>query len=469
LKTSPEQIEQWLARPSEDQNLEFKEAKTQFDNTKLYKYCVALANEGGGILLMGVTDVVPRRVVGTSAFNDIVDMAAKIFTKIGFRVDLEEVSHVNGRVLVFKIPSRPSGTLYNYQGSYLMRSGEELVPMSEDQLRKIFAEGKPDWLGETAKEGVTSQDIIQLLDTQAFFDLLNRPYPSDQVGVIDFLLKETLIARINSSFSITNLGAVLLAKDLKSFSNINRKAARIIVYGEDSKLRTISDKIEKKGYAVGFQDLLDYIMGQLPQNEVIEGAIRKETKLVSKVAIREVLANALIHQDFSMTGVSPMIEIYSNRVEITNPGTPVVPVERFIDGYQSRNERLADIMRRLGICEEKSSGIDRVVQTAEIMQLPPPDFLAANNRTEVVIYGAKPFKNMDRSERVRACYQHCVLQYVLRKQMTNQSLRDRFGLSERSGNTVSTIIGHACEQKLVKLDPTASDSKKYARYIPKWA
>ena len=151
---------------------------------------------------------------------------------------------------------------------------------------------------------------------------------------------------------------------------------------------------------------------------------------VPEVVVRELLANALIHQDLEMGGVSPVVEIYSNRVEISNPGEPLVSVERFIDGYQSRNERLADLMRHLGLCEEKSSGIDRVIETAEILQLPAPDFLVSYKRTIAVIYGSRKFKDMNGSDRVRACYQHCVLQWVLRRQMTNQSLRKRFGVSE---------------------------------------
>ena len=126
-------------------------------------------------------------------------------------------------------------------------------------------------------------------------------------------------------------------------------------------------------------------------------------------------------------------------------------------------------MRRFGICEEKSSGIDRVIETAEIMQLPAPEFLTSHRRTVVVIHGPRAFREMNGSDRVRACYQHCVLQYVLRKQMTNQSLRERFGLSESSGNTVSQIITATVDQRLIKNDPNAPDSKRYARYIPAWA
>lgn len=469
MSITPEQIDLWRTVRSETQNLEFKEAKNQFDSKKLFKYCVALANEGGGYLVLGIADKLPREVVGSQAFPDLIATASKVFQAVGFRVDVEEVLHDDGRVVVFQIPSRPRGTAYHFEGSYLMRSGEELVPMSEDQLRKIFTEGQPSWLEAVAVKGMSGQDVVQLLDTQSYFDLLNLPYPTDQKGVLERLESEKLIERFEDGYAILNIAAVLLAKSLGNFDSVQRKAPRVVVYSGDSKLTTLSDLTGEKGYAVGFQGLVQYVMGKLPQNEVIEDALRKEVKLVPEVVIRELLANALIHQDFEISGVSPIVEVYADRVEISNPGLPVVPVERFIDGYQSRNERLADLMRRFGICEEKSSGIDRVVETAELLQLPAPDFLAEHQRTVVVIYGARDFRSMDRTDRVRACYQHCVLQWVLRKKMTNQTLRERFGLSERSGNTVSQIISAAVDQELIKLDPGAPDSRKYARYIPAWA
>ena len=150
MTTTPEQIDKWRQAKTEHQRLEFKEAKNQFDNKKLYRYCVAIANEGGGHLLLGIEDKVPREVVGTQAFRDPIDMAAKLHDTIGFRVDIEVVNHPDGRVLVFHIPARPRGTAYHYEGAYLMRSGNELVPMSEDHLRKIFAEGRPEFLQNIA-------------------------------------------------------------------------------------------------------------------------------------------------------------------------------------------------------------------------------------------------------------------------------------------------------------------------------
>ena len=213
---------------------------------------------------------------------------------------------------------------------------------------------------------------------------------------------------LSDESSISRLGVLLLARRLGDFPSVSRKAPRIVVYQGTSKLETRTDRTGTKGYAVGFRDLVTSIVDLLPQNEVIEEAVRKEVKLVPEIVIRELVANALIHQEFAESGTA-MIEIYANRVEISNPGEPIVPVERFIDGYQSRNERLADLMRRFGICEEKSSGIDRGIEAVEVFQLPAPDFRVGFKRTFVIIYGPRAFRDMDRPDRIRACYQHCAL------------------------------------------------------------
>lgn len=469
MTTTPEQIDLWRTSAAENQRLEFKEAKNQFDNKKLYKYCVALANEGGGMLLLGISDTPPRPVVGTTAFNNLVEMSEKLFQALGFRVDIEEVQHPHGRVLVFHIPTRPRGTAYDFDGSYLMRSGGQLVPMSEDQLRRIFSEGEPNWLEEPAMRKVQGQNVIDLLDTQTYFELFKRPYPVERRGVIERLVHDKLIDVEGDAYSIRRLGALLLAKRMEDFSDISRKAPRVVVYPNKSKLETKLDQVGQKGYAVGFQGLVKFVMSQLPQNEVIENSIRKEVKLVPEITIRELIANALIHQDFSIGGASVMVEIYSDRIEISNPGEPIVPVERFIDGYQSRNERLADLMRRMGICEEKSSGIDKVIQAAELFQLPAPDFRASHKRTVVTLFGPKDFEKMDRSDRIRACYQHCALKWVMAERMTNQSLRDRFKLPESKSAIVSQIIAQSIDQGAIKPDEKVGSSRKYARYLPFWA
>lgn len=474
MSITPDQIDLWLQVPRENRRLEFKKAANSYDFEKTLKYCNALANEEGGHFILGVTDALPRSIVGTQAFPTPGKTEQQLFRKLGFRVDIEEVAHPLGRVLVFHIPCRPIGTAYPLDGAFYMRVGEELHPMSEERLRTIHAEGQPHWSEGTAERDLSAQEIIQRLDTQTFFELLQEPYPTHQEAVLERLISERLIVEQNGTFTVKNVCALLLAKNLRQFDTVYRKVPRVIVYRGDGKLETISDTATsadrpQPGYAVGFEALVAYVMSQIPQNEIVEQALRQKSKLLPEVIIRELVANALIHQDLEIGGTSPCIEIYANRIEISNPGEPIVPIEQFINSYQSRNERLADIMRRCGICEEKGSGIDRVIETAEIHQLPAPLLTTSFGRTCVVIHGPRAFSEMDQSDRIRACYQHCCLQRILHRQMTNQSLRERFGLAKGSSNVASQIISQTLEQRLIKVDPTAPNSKKYARYLPFWA
>lgn len=338
-------LDRWRTAPAETEHLEFKEAKQQFDTIKLLRYCAALANEGGGVLVLGVTNKPPRRIVGTGAFpseTSLNAIKARIVDKLNIRVEVTELQHPEGRVLVFEVPSRAVGRAVALDGAYLMRAGEDLTAMTPDMLKRIFSEDDQSWFSQAAKAGASSDEVI---------------------------------------------------------------------------------------------------------------------------------ANALVHQDFQASGGSVMIEMYDDRIEISNPGIPPVPVERFIDEYRSRNERLADLMRRMRICEEKGSGIDKVVGAAEVYQLPAPDFRAGKMRTTAVLYAHRDFSDMGKSDRVRACYQHCCLQYVSNRKMSNRSLRKRFRLGASSSATVtaSQVIGATKEKDLIRPDDAESSSTRYARYLPFWA
>src|SRR5258708_6722194 len=170
--TSTQQIDALLGVRSEDEHLEFKAAENRYDFEELVDYCVALANEGGGRMILGVTDKAPRRVVGTKAFDVPERTVAGIYERLELKVTCDEVAHPGGRALVFHVPSRPRGQPVHYKGKYLMRAGEDIVPMSPDQLRAIFAEGQPDWLCQAALTGCDDDRVGQLLVTQAYFVLL---------------------------------------------------------------------------------------------------------------------------------------------------------------------------------------------------------------------------------------------------------------------------------------------------------
>ncbi|MBK8302334.1 MAG: putative DNA binding domain-containing protein [Chloracidobacterium sp.] len=453
----------------EGERLEFKSAKSEWNQAKLNRYCVAICNEGGGKLILGVSDAKPREVVATNAFLDLNETKTKIFDKLRIRVDIDELWHAKGRVIVFHIPPRPKGSAMHYDGSYLMRVGEDLVPMSADQLRKIFDEGKPDFLSQIAVADQTPEDIVRLLDTQIYFDLLKIPYPSERGTVLERFEHEKLIRKREDSYDITNLGAILFAKDLEAFETLKGKAARVTVFEGINKFGVKSDGFGNRGYVVGFGNLIDYIDARLPSNEIIGKAFREDVKMFPPIAIRELVANALIHQDFQEQGIFVAVEIYANRMEISNPGLSPVAPDRLLDSYQSRNETLADLMRRLGICERQGSGIDKVIGNVEAWQLPAPDFRNSDKHFTAILFSHSPFSGMGKKDKIRACFQHCVLKYVMNEKMSNQSLRERFNLADSQADIISGIIKNTVDENLIKLEDPESTSKRYARYVPYWA
>lgn len=251
---------------------------------------------------------------------------------------------------------------------------------------------------------------------------------------------------------------------------MGRKAIRVILYSGDNRIHTQREELFDKGYAVAFEEIIKFINNQLPQNEQIGQALRQNKKMYPEIAIRELVANAIIHQDFNMTGVSSTVEIFCDRMEIRNPGEPLVETIRFIDvPPQSRNEDLAAFMRRINICEERGSGIDKVVDSVEIFQLPAPDFRVNNKHTQAILFAYRELREMDKSDRIRACYQHACLRFVSNKQMTNESLRKRFAINDKNYSMASRIIADTIAEKLIKRYDPENKSKKHAKYVPFWA
>ena len=375
-------------------------------------------------------------------------------------------------VVILEIP-RASTKPTAFENRELIRVGSlrkplKDLPEKERELWRLF--DKTPFEELPAADNLDATDALALLDYPAYFDLLSLPLPADQAGILARLQDDRMLVRNDAGkWNITNLGAVLFARDLHRFKGLARKALRVIVYEGKGRLKTVREQIGQKGYAAGFEGLIDFLSALLPRNEVIGKALRKEVPMYPDLAIRELIANALIHQDFSITGSGPMVEVFEDRLEITNPGTPLVKTDRFLDSPpRSRNEALASFMRRVGVCEERGSGVDKVVADTELFQLPPPVWETPDGSLRVILFGHKPLREMDKAERVHACYLHACLRYVLRDPMTNSSLRERFGIEPQNSAVASRIIRDALEVGRIKpYDP--EQSKKNARYLPWWA
>jgi predicted HTH transcriptional regulator len=317
------------------------------------------------------------------------------------------------------------------------------------------------------KDKLEYDDVQRFLSAETYFDLLRLPMPRSLDGILERFESENFIVKNELGYGITELGAILLAKNLRDFNNLYRKAIRVIVYKGTSKLETIREQIFEQGYAVCFKTMVDWVNGQLPANEVIGRALRKDVRMYPEIAIREIAANMIIHQNFAVLGF-PMIEIYSDRVDISSPGQPLISPDRFIDNYQSRNEDLADVMRRMGFCEEKGSGMDKAVMAIEQYRLPPIKVHVSDIRTTITLLAYKTWAETSKEERLQACYQHACLRYMSNEMLTNKSLRERFGVDEKNYPMVSRIIKEAIKQGLIKVGTPEGSNRRDVAYIPIW-
>lgn len=324
---------------------------------------------------------------------------------------------------------------------------------------------------ELAARNLPGEEVLARLDYPAYFEMLEQQVPTTRAAILSRLEKERTVQQVGDDrWDVTNFGAILFARKLGDFETLARKAIRVIVYKGKGRTETIKEQEGARGYAVGFQGLISYIADQLPGNEEIGKALRREVRVYPELAIRELVANAIIHQDFSIRGVSPTVEVFTDRIEITNPGRPLIDTLRFIDEPpRSRNEALAAFMRRVKICEERGSGIDKVVFQAEMYQLPAPEFRVTEQHTVAILYAPRQLRGMDRQDRVRACYQHAALQYVSGQVMTNASLRKRLGIEEKNYAIASRVIADTIEEGLVRPRDPTNTSKKHASYVPFWA
>ncbi|MDO8540087.1 MAG: ATP-binding protein [Opitutaceae bacterium] len=459
-----------LAARSENEHVEFKEAKNRFDFEKLVAYCVALANEGGGKMVLGVTDAPPRRVVGTQAFDVPERTVEGIHERLHMKVTWSDVAHPDGRVLVFTVPSRPVGHPVHYEGRYWMRAGADLVPMSPDQLKAIVLEGQPEFSAQVARDGLGEEEVASLLDVQSYYDLRTRPLPSTRAEIIETFVTKGFVQRSGGAWAITNLGALLFAKRLADFETVARKGVRVISYDGLSKLKVKDGKDVPfdTGYAAGFSALVDYIHAELPASEEIAAALRTTTHAYPKKAIREIVGNAIVHQDLTERGTGVVVELFDDRVEVTNPGLPILPVDRFIDENQSRNERFADALRQLRICDERGHGMDDVVTHIELHQLPPYQCRLGSRHTTVVLSRYRPLKNLTPEERIHAVYQHCCLRFVTNQATNNESLRGRFKIEKQNAAIASRLVAEAVKaEKIRAVDVNAAN--KLMRYVPYWA
>jgi predicted HTH transcriptional regulator len=440
----------------------------------------ALHRKESGYLVWGIADGPGNPVVGTTfrphsskVGNENLEgwLTRLLSPRANFQI---YETTVDQKVVVIICVQPAPGQPVRFSGTDYIRIGSYKKPLKDhaEKERALWATlSTVPFERGIAMTGATSEQVLRLIDYPSMFRLLNQGLPENRAGIIAKMVQEKIVLqKASDRFDVTNLGAILFATNLAHFDRLSRKSLRVIIYKGVNRVETLREQQGGKGYATGFEGAIRFINEQLPQNEQIGEALRKEVRMYPELAIRELVANALIHQDFNLTGTGPMVEIFSDRMEITNPGTPLIDTLRFIDEPpQSRNEALAGIMRRVNICEERGSGIDKVIFNVEIFQLPAPEFKTTQEHTKVTLFSHRKLTQMDKDHRIRACYQHACLLHVSGRRMTNATLRKRFGIADQNYAIASRIIGETVDGKLVRPFDPVSKSKKHISYVPFWA
>lgn len=467
--------------PTELNEIDWKEDLSP-KNDKLCQHISAFANmPGGGFLVFGINNKTAQ-IIGTDKLNvnNIIERLASLCRdNVNPLVKIDHsIETFKGKELLFvyiqESAIKPVHIINKTIEDSFIRSGGTTRKASRQEVGALMLNSKlPTWEELHASKLLTELEVITLLEYDKILELLGKPIPSKMQEIMQWMVDEKMLIDVDGKgYYITNFGAVAAAKDLNKFDGLARKSVRLIKYEGKNKAGASKEYPGKKGYAVGFESLIIFVQGLLQDSEIIKNALRVETSIYPEKAIRELIANILIHQDFSIRGTGPMIEIFEDRIVFSNPGKllPSKKIDRLIrTTSESRNEILASAFRRYNICEERGSGFEKAVIAIELYGLPPLKFEELENSFKVTMYAPKKYAEMTNDERIEACYQHSIIEYFGNGGFNNTSLRKRFGMHEKQASQISLLIKDAMKAGKIKAKDPNNVSKKFSLYVPYWA
>ena len=472
--------------PSETEWIEFKEDNT--DTERIAKDIAALSNSAAyhgrdyAYKIWGVEDGT-HRIVGTSF--DYLKTKAKgnqdlliwLTTILSANANYEfsQFDFEGKHFVVLKIraaseqPGCFKNTAYIREGSSttVLATGSAKEAELWRRLQSSRFESR------SAEEDIALEELGDLINIGIYFELLGLKQPTSIEGAVSHLCEQDIVKKQdNGRYAITNLGALLLAKKLSSFSGLRKRILRVIRFAGKGNFEILDDKLFDEGYASALQKAEEYIMAVTPSTEVVTGAFRKVQHAYPQRAVRELLANAVIHQDATVTSSGPLVGIYDNRLEFGNPGASLIPTDRVLNAQpKTRNNGLVGLLRQMDLCEEGGTGWDLAVAACESMHMLAPKMISSEELgTKVTLFLGGAYNRMTKVERLDALYWHSCLMYAQGESMNNQSLRERFGLSSERKNilAMSRLIREGCDRGLVKEEDEDAGTR-YKSYIPIWA
>ena len=356
MVTSPEQFAK-LLELSEDDNLEFKTAKSKFSFYDIVAYCAALSNEGGGKLILGVDN--ERHVVGTQAFLGTHNQQSNlIFDRIHIRVEVEELIYNGSRILIFHIPRHSSGVLVSCDGKIQMRLGESLRNMDSSQMKKILNETDPDF---------SSQPVVGLgfedLDSAAMDNLRQQwAKKSNRPDYLSHSHLSTLSSLGLMVDNVPNYAALILVGTEAALSRYLPCAEIIFEWRQSKKVSHDFRKTWRAPLLGSYDAIWETLNARNSRIPFQEGLIQREVYAFDEKTIREALLNAVAHRDYAIGGASIIIRASSDEFFIESPGgfTGGVTIQNVLMRTFWRNRRIAEVLEKAGLVERSGQGMDDI-------------------------------------------------------------------------------------------------------------
>ena len=472
--------------PSETEWIEFKDSNK--DPLSIGKDISALSNSAAFLgrdrayKLWGIDDGT-HELIGTS-FNPLSAKAKgnqslliwlKTMLSSNANYQFDTVEH-GGKAFVVLTVFAPSDQPVYFENVAYIREGSSTTKLAAGSAKEAELWRRLqriDFESRIALEDVAENEIYDLLNVEAYFDLLSLKRPSGVgASLVPLLEQEIIRHQDNGRLAITNLGALLISRSMSAFPGLKKRAIRIIRFAGKGNFDIIEDREINEGYATALPKAEEYIMSAIPAQEYSDGAFRRLRYAYPQPAVRELLSNCAIHQDLAITSAGPLVQIYQNRIVFSNPGASLIPPNRVLNAQpKTRNNMLAGILRQMDLCEEGGTGWDRAVAACEAVHISAPRIESDEELgTKVTLFQGLAYERMTKAERLDALYWHACLMYEQGESFNNQSLRLRFGLPDAAKNTVamSRLIREACDLGIIKEEDEGAGAK-FKRYIPAWA
>ena len=471
-------LETLCALPHETGWVEFKENNFNPDTVGAYISSLANAAMFAGVdaayLVFGVRDD-DHVIVGTNVDleakkigNEPFELWINKFLEPKINIGFKQFYHEGLAIAMicidpaYQLPVRFKGTSYIRVGSAQQPLAK--YPERERALWQITS--RYSFESSFLTEHLSRNEIDDQFAYRPLLKAMGLGVDSADAAFEYMTKAEWIRSDLQGGYEVLALLAITCSTNLNRFPSLEDKGARLLAYRGRNKLDAIDDVEGRKGYLVSFQSLLAHVMSKIPSKEVQLQGARIKQYAIPEDAVRELLANMLVHQDFTVSGTRPMVEVFEDKVRMTNPGQPLISVDRFIDTpSKTRNPKFAKLMRDAGFCEQRGSGVDRAIKAIEKAALPPPLIEAIEGSTVVTLFMPRRFADMTPEERVRACFQHACVRYEDGEPMSNASLRERFGLSTKQYPQVSIVIRDTVTAGRIR--PQSEDQgNRNARYVP---